>query len=93
MFYAAVVAAVGVIWAKLIRPLIRFGQRVERTMTRVEYELGTNGGGTMRDQVNRIAEEQTRQSARLDTLEKSMAYGNQSLQSHLSNPQPQQEAS
>lgn len=58
----AVVGAIGLIWTKVIHPCIRFAQRVEATMTKVEYELGNNGGGTLRDHVDAL-------NTRLDSLE------------------------
>jgi hypothetical protein len=55
---AAVIAAVGVIVAKGIIAPMRFAQRIERAMSRVEHELGNNGGGTLRDRVDAICREQ-----------------------------------
>lgn len=57
IWIAGVLAAVSLIWHKGIKPPIRFAQRVETAMCRVEHELGNNGGGTLRDHVDRIAYE------------------------------------
>lgn len=57
IWVAAVIGALTVIWHKAIKPPIRFAQRVEIAMCRVEHELGNNGGGTLRDHVDKIAEE------------------------------------
>lgn len=57
IWIAAVIGALAVIWHKAIKPPIRFAQRVEVAMCRVEHELGNNGGGTLRDHVDKIAEE------------------------------------
>lgn len=57
IWIAAVATAITVLWHKVIKPPIRFAQRVEIAMLRVEHELGNNGGGTLRDHVDKIAEE------------------------------------
>jgi len=51
---AAVLAALGVIHRTLIRPVIRFGHRVESALNEVEKQLKPNGGSTTRDSLNRV---------------------------------------
>lgn len=51
---AAVVGSVGIIWRGLIRPIIKWAIRLDKTMAFVEAQMVPNGGTTLRDSVNRI---------------------------------------
>lgn len=51
---AAVVAAGGVIWRSVVRPVMRFAQRVEKVMHSVETQLYPNEGSSLRDAVSKI---------------------------------------
>lgn len=53
---AAVVAALGVIWRGLVRPVIRFAKRIEKAVVNVEQQLYPNGGRSLRDAVDRLQE-------------------------------------
>ena len=64
---AAVIAALGVIGGAfskwVVKPMVRWGHRVERALIAVEKDLLTNNGGsTTRDAIDRI-------ESRLTTLE------------------------
>ena len=50
----AVTAALGVMWRGLIRPVLRWGQRIEKAVTIVEQNMVNNGGSSLRDAVDRI---------------------------------------
>lgn len=50
----AVVAAVGVIWRGTVRPVLRWGRRIEQAVTVVEQNMSNNGGSSLRDAVDRI---------------------------------------
>lgn len=58
-----VVASLGVMWRGLVRPVIRWGRRIEKAVTLVEGNMVNNGGSTLRDAIDRI-------EARLTSLEK-----------------------
>lgn len=51
---AAVVTSVGVLWTKLVKPVVAWGVRLDRTMSFVEQQMIPNGGTSLRDSVNRI---------------------------------------
>lgn len=51
---AGVVGSVGIIWRGLIRPIVRWAVRLEKTMSFVEAQMVPNGGTSLRDSVNRI---------------------------------------
>jgi hypothetical protein len=60
---AAVIAALGVIWRKVVVPVRgwfrqfkAWMERVETAVTEVSAETRTNGGSTLRDQVNKLNE-------------------------------------
>jgi len=50
----AVVAALATIGTKVVRPTIRFFVRLETTMSFVEAELKPNGGGSLRDAIDKL---------------------------------------
>jgi hypothetical protein len=50
----ATVGALGIIFQTLVRPVFRWAQRLEKTMTFVEQQMLPNGGSSLRDSVNRI---------------------------------------
>jgi hypothetical protein len=50
----ATVGALGIIFQTLIRPVFKWAQRLEKTMTFVEQQMLPNGGSSLRDSVNRI---------------------------------------
>lgn len=82
----AVVGALAVIYTKGIRPPIRFAQRVERAMSRVEHELGNNGGGTLRDHVDAIASDQRRLAEAHHERHEALAARLSALETHLGLP-------
>lgn len=51
---AAVIAALGVLWRGVVRPIVRFAQRVEKVMLSVEDQLYPNHGSSLRDAVSEI---------------------------------------
>lgn len=61
---AAVVAAVALIWNKVILPPIRFGRRVEDAL----QQLKPNGGSSLRDAVDRIEGRVTSIEDRLESI-------------------------
>lgn len=58
-----VVGSLGVIFHTAVRPVLRWGKRIEQAVTVVEQNMVNNGGSTLRDAVDRI-------ELRLDALEK-----------------------
>lgn len=53
LWVAAIGAGATVVW-RLVRPVVRWGRRLERVMTSVEDQLYPNGGATLRDAVIEI---------------------------------------
>ena len=51
---AGVCAALGVVYRFAVRPIVRFGLRLERVMTSVEDQLYPNGGASLRDAVTSL---------------------------------------
>lgn len=51
---AGAIASVGIIYRQGVRPVFRWAQRLEKTMTFVEQQMLPNGGSSLRDSVNRI---------------------------------------
>lgn len=72
VFIAAVVGALGVIGRMVVRPLVRFGRRVETTLDAVRNDLLPNGGGSLRDAVDRIETRQLAIEQRVCHLETAM---------------------
>lgn len=73
---AAVLAAVGVIWRTAVRPVIRWGRRIEAAVNTVEHEMTPNSGSSIKDavddmrgQVGQIHERLERGDARFDRIE------------------------
>lgn len=50
----AVLAALGVIWRVVLHPTVRFFKRLETTMTFVSLEMRPNGGGSLRDAIDKL---------------------------------------
>ena len=50
----AVVGAFGIIFQTVIRPIFKWAQRLEKTMSFVEQQMLPNGCSSLRDSVNRI---------------------------------------
>lgn len=48
------IVSVGIIYRGVVRPIYRWAQRLERTMSFVEAQVVPNGGSSLRDAVNRI---------------------------------------
>lgn len=48
------ITSVGIIWAKAVRPVIKWAVRLEKTMNFVELQMVPNGGSSLRDSINRI---------------------------------------
>ena len=51
---AGALLAIGVIWRTVIRPVIRYGRRLEATVRDVDAQFRPNGGSSLRDAVDRI---------------------------------------
>jgi hypothetical protein len=52
----AVVGALGIIFHTVIKPVIKWGTRIEQAVSLVESNMFKNGGSSMRDAINRIEE-------------------------------------
>lgn len=83
IWIAAVATALTVLWHKLVKPPIRFAQRVEIAMCRVEHELGNNGGGTLRDHVDKIGAETRLLAEHSDLRHQTIETRLTMLESHL----------
>lgn len=55
----AVVGAIGIIFRTLVRPVIKWGLRLEKAVTVVEANMANNGGSSLRDAVDRIEQRLT----------------------------------
>lgn len=51
---AAAVTALGVLWRKVVRPVMRWGRRLEASVAWTEQQLQHNSGATTRDAISRI---------------------------------------
>lgn len=51
---AGSIVSVGVIYRSVVRPLFRWGQRLDKAITTVEMHMNNNGGTSLRDVVDRI---------------------------------------
>lgn len=51
---AGCIVSIGVIYRGLVRPLFRWGQRLDNAITTVEMNMKNNGGSSLRDAVDRI---------------------------------------
>lgn len=56
---AGVVTSVGILWQKLVKPVIAWGMKLDRTMSYVEQQMHPNGGTSLRDSLNRIEQRLT----------------------------------
>lgn len=52
----AVCGALSVIFHTVVKPVLRWGRRIENAVTIVEANMFRNGGSSMRDAINRIEE-------------------------------------
>ncbi len=50
----AVVGSLGVMFHTLVKPVLRWGKRIEKAVSIVEANMVNNGGSTMRDAIDRI---------------------------------------
>lgn len=50
----AVVGSLGVIFQTIIKPIFRWGRRLDKAVTIVEMNMKNNGGSSLRDAVDRI---------------------------------------
>lgn len=62
----AVVGALSIIFHSLVKPVLKWGKRIEQAVTVVEQNMVNNGGSSLRDAIDRI-------EARLDKVEKNLA--------------------
>ena len=54
LIFAGLLAAVGMIWRQGVRPLSRFFRRVAEGVEFVSDQMRPNGGGSMRDTLDRM---------------------------------------
>jgi len=53
------IVSLGIIYRGVVRPVFRWAQRLEKTMSFVEYQMRPNSGTSLRDSVDRIEERLT----------------------------------
>ena len=51
---AGSIVSIGVIYRGVVRPIFRWGQRLDNAITVVEMNMKNNGGSSLRDAVDRI---------------------------------------
>lgn len=51
---AGSIVSIGVIYRGVVRPLFRWGQRLDNAITTVEMNMKNNGGSSLRDAIDRI---------------------------------------
>ena len=51
---AGAIVSIGIIYRGVVRPLFRWGQRLDNAITTVEMNKKNNGGSSLRDAVDRI---------------------------------------
>lgn len=51
---AGSIVSIGIIYRSVVRPLFRWGQRLDKAITTVEMHMNNNGGTSLRDAVDRI---------------------------------------
>jgi hypothetical protein len=51
---AGSIVSIGVIYRSLVRPIYRWGTRLDKAITTVEMHMNNNGGSSLRDAVDRI---------------------------------------
>lgn len=49
-----VVGALAIIFQSVVRPVLRWGRRIEQAVSTVEQNMVNNGGSTLRDAIDRI---------------------------------------
>jgi hypothetical protein len=57
---AGSIVSIGVIYRSVIRPIFRWGQRLDKAITTVEMHMNNNGGTSLRDAVDRIENRMTK---------------------------------
>ena len=57
---AGSIVSIGVIYRSLVRPIFRWGQRLDKAITTVEMHMNNNGGTSLRDAVDRIENRMTK---------------------------------
>ena len=51
---AGSIVSIGIIYRGVVRPLFRWGQRLDNAITTVEMNMKNNGGASLRDAIDRI---------------------------------------
>ena len=51
---AGSIVSIGVIYRSLVRPIYRWGTRLDKAITTVEMHMNNNGGTSLRDAIDRI---------------------------------------
>ena len=57
---AGSIVSIGVIYRSLVRPIFRWGQRLDKAITTVEMHMKNNGGTSLRDAIDRIENRMTK---------------------------------
>ena len=57
---AGSIVSIGVIYRSLVRPIFRWGQRLDKAITTVEMHMNNNGGTSLRDAIDRIENRMTK---------------------------------
>jgi hypothetical protein len=57
---AGSIVSIGVIYRSLVRPVFRWGQRLDKAITTVEMHMNNNGGTSLRDAIDRIENRMTK---------------------------------
>lgn len=52
--FAALLTSFGIIWKKLVKPVIQWAMRLDKAVGFVEAQMVPNGGTSLRDSLNRI---------------------------------------
>lgn len=65
---AAVVTALGLLYRKVVFPVIKFGRRAMETIESVERQVQPNNGGSMRDELKRVESDVAGMKTTLDAV-------------------------
>lgn len=57
---AGAIVSIGVIYRGVVRPLFRWGKRLDNAITTVEMNMKNNGGSSLRDAIDRIENRMTK---------------------------------
>ena len=57
---AGCIVSIGVIYRGVVRPIFRWGQRLDKAITTVEMHMNNNGGTSLRDAIDRIENRMTK---------------------------------